>query len=130
MNQKILPRRIIDLREKQDWSQTKLAKKLGISKSTMSKIENGSRKITSEELITLANIFDVTSDYLLGLSDYPHETSKNVQYDLETLLNSEAHLKYADNYILSEEEKQFFNNIISWHYSLKNSPDVSDEEKD
>ncbi len=62
-------KKIIDLRKKNDCSQTTLAKKLGISKSTMSKIENDSRKITTDELIRLAEIFDSSSDYLLGLQN-------------------------------------------------------------
>lgn len=119
MEKKPIHHRIIDLREKKDWSQTRLAKEMGISKSTMSKIENGTRKVSSEELIKLARIFEVTTDYLLGLNDYPFEPTQNIQYDLEILLNSPAHLKYAKDYVISEEEKQFFNDIIAGHFSLK-----------
>ncbi|MHC5269443.1 helix-turn-helix domain-containing protein [Enterococcus sp. LJL98] len=118
MERSIIHHRIINLREKKDWSQTKLAKKMGISKSTMSKIESGTRKITADELITLTNIFGVTSDYLLGLNDYPLETMKNIPYDLEALLNSKVQLKYAEQYHLSEAEKKFFNDILSGHFSL------------
>lgn len=119
MNQKIIFQRIVNLREKKDWSQTKLAQKMGISKSTMSKIENGSRKLTAEELIKLSKVFDVTSDYILGLNDYPFESNRSIQYDLEILLNSNARIKYANQYILSEDEKKFFDGIISGHYALK-----------
>lgn len=128
MNNNIIPRRIIDLREKKDWSQTKLAQQVGISKSIMSKIENGSRKITAEELIVLANIFEVTSDYLLGLSDYPYEVHATKTYDLEILLSSSVDLKYAKDYLISEEEKKFFNDIISGHYTLKEQNPKKDKE--
>lgn len=118
MDTNITCRRIIDLREKRDWSQTKLASELGISKSTMSKIENGSRKLSTEELDKLSDIFNVTADYLLGRSDYPLNHQKNIQYDLELLLSSEAKLTYSDEYVISEEEKKFFNDIIAGHFQL------------
>lgn len=61
-----LQKRIINLREKMDWSQAELARRLNLNKSTMNRIENGERKVSSDELAKLANLFDVTTDYLLG----------------------------------------------------------------
>lgn len=118
MNTNITCQRVIDLRKKRNWTQTKLASELGISKSIMSKIENGSRKLSTEELDKLSDIFNVTADYLLGRTDYPINTQKNVHYDLELLLNSQARLTYADEYVISEEEKKFFNDIIAGHFQL------------
>lgn len=66
--------RIIDLREKQNITQTELAKQMDLDKSSMSKIENGTRKVSSDELSKLASIFNVSTDYLLGRkepSNYP-----------------------------------------------------------
>lgn len=66
MEQSNLAIRIVDLREKQEMTQTELAKKMGLDKSSMSKIENGTRKVSSDELRKLSDIFDVSADYLLG----------------------------------------------------------------
>lgn len=66
MKQNNLAVRIVDLREKQEMTQTELAKKMGLDKSSMSKIENGTRKVSSDELRKLSDIFDVSADYLLG----------------------------------------------------------------
>lgn len=66
MDKRSLPERIINLREIDNMSQTDLAKKMNIDKSAMSKIENGTRKVSSEELNQIATIFNVSSDYLLG----------------------------------------------------------------
>jgi transcriptional regulator with XRE-family HTH domain len=63
-----LSKRIIDLRESKNWTQTQLAEKMGLSKSTMSKIESGYRKITTDELKLLSEIFGVSTDYLLGIT--------------------------------------------------------------
>ena len=43
MPDKILISKIINLREAKDWSQAELARRLGVEKSVMNKIENGSR---------------------------------------------------------------------------------------
>lgn len=118
MDTNITCQRIIDLREKRDWTQTRLASELGISKSIMSKIENGSRKLSTEELDKLSDIFNVTADYLLGRNDYPLYNQKTDQYDLELLLNSKIKLTYADEYVISEDEKKFFNDVIAGHIHL------------
>ena len=56
---KDLVNRIIDLREKRDWTQAELGRKIGLEKSAMNKIENGTRKVSTEELQKLAEIFNV-----------------------------------------------------------------------
>lgn len=69
LKNKDLATRIVDLREKRDITASALAKKIGIDKSQMSKIENGTRKVSSSELDKLASALNVTSDYLLGRAD-------------------------------------------------------------
>ena len=66
MPDKILISKIINLREAKDWSQAELARRLGVEKSVMNKIEHGSRKVSIDELKQLANLFQVSTDYLLG----------------------------------------------------------------
>lgn len=61
--------RIRDLREMRFWTKRELAARLGISESQLSRIERGkTAKVSSDILIGLANEFDVSSDYILGLS--------------------------------------------------------------
>lgn len=55
------------LREREGLTQQKLADELGVSRSSLSQIENGERRITINELIKLSKIFNTTSDILLGL---------------------------------------------------------------
>ena len=71
-NDKALVGRIINLRENRDWSQKDLADRLGMNKVTMNKIENMNRSITLEELTKMAEVFDVSTDYLLGRSEKRH----------------------------------------------------------
>lgn len=65
--------RIIDLRERHNWSQIKLGKKLNLDKSTMNKIENGTRRVSTHELEKIADIFNVSTDYLLGRENKEYE---------------------------------------------------------
>ncbi len=58
--------RIINLRESKNWSQAELARRLGIEKSMMNKIENGSRKVQTDELTKLSSLFNVPVDFLLN----------------------------------------------------------------
>jgi len=62
-------KRIGDLRVDHDISQTELARILNVSQSTYSRYESGRLDIPTEILIALAKYYEVTVDYLLGLSD-------------------------------------------------------------
>ena len=57
------------LREKIDISQSSLAEALGVDRVTISKIENGERKIYAEEIKKLSEYFNVSSDVLLDLKE-------------------------------------------------------------
>ena len=61
--------RIKELRNQIGWSQLQLADKLGLSKQTISQYERGVRKPDQDNLIALCDIFNVSSDYLLGKAD-------------------------------------------------------------
>ena len=58
--------RIKDLREDSDISQKQLADVLGISQRAYSHYENGTRKIPLDILLSLADYYNCSTDYLLG----------------------------------------------------------------
>lgn len=62
-------KRIRELREDNDILQKDIAKLLNTTQQHYSRIENGSTEITADRIITLAKYYNVTSDYILGLSD-------------------------------------------------------------
>ncbi|MEI3218828.1 MAG: helix-turn-helix transcriptional regulator [Lachnoclostridium sp.] len=55
------------LRLQNKFTQAELAKKLGLTKSVISAYENGLRLPSYDVLIHIAKIFNVSTDYLLGL---------------------------------------------------------------
>jgi len=64
---KVLRRRLKDLRMNAGFSQKDVADKLGISRSAYSQIETGERKVGVEELFTLAKIFEIDVNNLMDL---------------------------------------------------------------
>jgi transcriptional regulator with XRE-family HTH domain len=66
-----LGQRVKELRESYGISQQKLAEMLHVSRPTISQIENGERKIFVEELMKLAEIFNLSVEALLGIKKEP-----------------------------------------------------------
>lgn len=64
-------RRIRDLREDHDLKQKELAQILNCSQQVYSNYELGQRDIPTEILIRLSELYRVSVDYLLGLTDNP-----------------------------------------------------------
>ncbi len=58
--------RIRDLREDADKKQIELAKYLNVDQSTYSDYESGKIHIPIEQLIKIADLYDVSLDYLVG----------------------------------------------------------------
>ena len=61
--------RLKELRNERYLSQMDLALETGLSQSAITTWETGSRQPNSTAIITLANYFEVSCDYLLGVSD-------------------------------------------------------------
>ena len=61
--------RIRDLREDADLTQVKIAEYLHIGQNTYSQYETGQRQIPIDVLIKLAQLYDVSMDYILALTD-------------------------------------------------------------
>lgn len=61
--------RLKELREKKRLNQEGLALKLSVSQSTISAYEVGERTPDLKTLVTIAKFFDVSIDYLVGLSE-------------------------------------------------------------
>jgi len=74
-----LGKRIKQLRDKFNLLQEEAARTLGVSRVSLSQIENGERKITAEELSKLSKMFNVTADVLLDLKK-----------DIEVVLEKES----------------------------------------
>lgn len=61
--------RIRDIREDKDLTQKQLAQVLDCTQQTYSRYESGEITIDIHNLIKLANFYNTSTDYLLGLTD-------------------------------------------------------------
>ena len=69
--------KIKKLRTERDWTQDFVAKKLNISAPALSRYESGSCEPKDLAMISeFAKLYDVTTDYLLGLSEEPKSFAK------------------------------------------------------
>ena len=109
--------RIKELRKEKGWMQEDLGKLLGVQKSAVSKYENGKIPLTGETLIKLSEIFEVTTDYLLGQSDSPSLTQAE-----ETELNEIDYALFGEVKELTEQNKRELLNIARYLRQNKNEP--------
>ena len=70
-----LGKRIKALRKKERLTQADLAKELGVSPSAVGMYEQDRRVPDNKTLLTICNVFGVTSDYLLGHMEDPEDVS-------------------------------------------------------
>jgi len=64
--------RLKELRKVNKKSQDEIAKLLNIERSSYSRYESGQRNLTADAIITLADFYKVSTDYLLGRTDDPN----------------------------------------------------------
>lgn len=119
LNNKELINRIINLRESKDWTQAELGRKIGLEKSAMNKVESGSRKITTEELQKLSKVFNVTTDYLLGINQTPAWADDKDLVELDKLLESNVNMAYGGETLTPEQIQRVKDILTATFWDLK-----------
>lgn len=74
----LLARRVKELREQRGWTQQDLAQKLHVARATVASWEIGKNEPSGEMLLKIAQVFDVSIDYLLGFTDDSTSPSKQL----------------------------------------------------
>lgn len=107
--------RLKQLRQKKKLTQGELANILGLKPTTISNYESNRNEPSFDKLIALADYFDVSSDYLLGISDaYIPISGEVLDRDIINLFNLYQQLSpenakslksYADFLYSKQEEK-------------------------
>lgn len=90
-------------------SQSEVAKGIGISRSALSYYESGERTPDINILYSLAKYYDVTADYLLGLSDTPKPDieSATISDKLGLTQNAIDFLTYTNNVVRSKAKDDY-----------------------
>lgn len=107
MNNNIFGKRLKMLREEAHMSRAELALQLNTSLSAISQYETGNRVPSDEIKIYIAKIFNVSLDYLMGLSPIRNNQS------------SEIYLASLSE--LTEEDFEEINNFIQFLQSKKSN---------
>lgn len=68
---KSFAQRVATVRKQRRLTQKEVGDAIGLTPKSISTIESGLRSTTLEKLVLLAQFFDVSTDYLLGLKDDP-----------------------------------------------------------
>lgn len=103
----MIGQRIRDLRKQKRMSQTELAKSAGVSQTTVTAWENNKAEPSSSAVAQLADIFNVTTDYLLGRPD-KQETKKD---DVE--LSDDDVIMTWQGKPLSDEDRELIRRIMN-----------------
>lgn len=69
--------RIANLRKERNVQQKELAGAVGMNRIVLNRIELGKRPVRDDEIIKIADYFDVTCDYLLGHKEEKNRTLRN-----------------------------------------------------
>ena len=113
------PTRLKELRLANGLTQKDLGKAIEVGRTTISEYESGKIVPKQEGLLKIANHFNVSVDYLTGVSNEP-ATRKQNESDLDGLLNTIHHI-LLDEYdtpvtyegtILSEKQKLIIDQLI------------------
>ena len=123
--------RIRKLRESRNMTQTELSEILGMKTyTTVSKWEKNENFPKGKDLKKLAEIFNVTSDYLLGLSDTKlgKITTQNEHPEILTIYNKleEPKQEKVLSYAKDQLEEQESSNIISIFNKSQNDDYITD----
>lgn len=62
--------KIKELRLERGYTQAEFAELMGVKQSCVSKWERGATLPDSDMIVALCKLFEVSADYLLGLTDY------------------------------------------------------------
>lgn len=90
----MIAERIRFLREQKKLTQTDLAKRLGITRSSVNAWELGISVPSTQYIVELSNLFSVSTDYLLGLEKTSSIDVNGLNdSDIEVVYNLVEHLK-------------------------------------
>lgn len=75
-----MAKRLLQLREKNNLSQSTVARQIGVTPALISAYEKQERKPSIDKLIALADIYHVSTDYILGRT-YKDDSSININVE-------------------------------------------------
>lgn len=112
MEKRFRSERLRECRIKRGIQQDEMARLLKTNTSTMSRIENGKKQPDPEMIIMMAELFNVSTDYLLGLVEDPQSTHD--EYLKEALKKYEFIGSFFSEEKLKELPQERLENVIKY----------------
>lgn len=75
-----IPKTIINLRENKNMTQAELSEQMQLDKNVMGRIERGERPLRDSEILKLAQVFNVSTDLILGQNANTAVSQENSNY--------------------------------------------------
>ena len=119
--------RIKKIRESRKYNQTEFAKILGLTKQTVSNYETGTRQPGLDIVMNIANIFSISTDYILGKSEHEIIEDANLYTDRVKIYISPSianHVNMLNAYANGDIDYNIFEKM------LKDLPDEIQKEVD
>lgn len=104
--------RLIVLMEDFNMSQVDLSKKIGISNVTISRYLSGDRIPRLDVITKISSAFNVSVDYLLGLSDNRNGENANTNTDVDIALLAKNLFGLDRNSHLSKKQIELIKNLL------------------
>ncbi|MEK5175130.1 helix-turn-helix domain-containing protein [Heyndrickxia sp. FSL W8-0496] len=120
-----LGERLKKARERKGLSQTEVYRRTNINNKTLSRYEKGGSEPDSETLKILANIYDVSADYLLGISTNESPIEKD---NASTTPLDKIWLR-ADTSGLSKDEQDILKEDLADYFEFRKSQLLKDKHK-
>ena len=116
--------RLADLMKEHNISQPELAKEIGCSKSTISRFISGAKgTLTHEQVLKIARLFNVSTDFLLGETNIPDR--KN--YDIAELgLSVEAAKNLYTGRVNAEVVNLLLDGVSNVFYQIQREREITD----
>lgn len=103
---------LVSLMEENNMKQNVVAEKIGVSEVTISRYISGKRTPRLDIIIKIANLFKVSTDYLLGITSNSSQSlnSGNLNTDISEIVHKLYSLKSDEH--LSQKQIEFIKNMI------------------
>ena len=109
-NQKVFIFRLRKLLEQNNITQKELSLRIGVRDVTVSRYFSGQRIPRTDVIVSIANYFKVSTDYLLGISDIKNPNDEILENKYEE--DIELWLSKTDGYKeLSQEDREIISSI-------------------
>ena len=103
--------RLKELRKSKGYTQEYLAKTIGITPGAIGLYEQDRREPDNNTIITLAEVFGVSVDYLLGLDEIPTSISHHGGQDNNITFDDFTFAMYEETKDLTDEQKETLLNM-------------------